>query len=191
MLEWGNGHCIYWINVTWTEIFGFLMKGKRRRVWFSFLRRVCDRECTVCEPLDTGISFSAGWFSFVSEAFLHIVEKVSLAFIILHYIVFRVEVPIRNISRKCMNVLGCLKTTDWITQLLCNSTGYNRPHSILVENLDKKHGWQGVIRRWGGRGKRGLEECFVSQAGRAQAAGMLYGYKVIPSSSLFGVPVGR
>ena len=90
-----------------------------------------------CEPLATGISFSAGWFSFVSEAFLHIVEKVSIAFIILPYINFRIEVPI-HISHKCMNVLGCLKTTDWITQLLCNSTGYNRPHSILVENLDKK-----------------------------------------------------
>ena len=37
------------------------------------------------EPLETGISFAAGCCSFVSEALLHIVEKVSLAFIILHY----------------------------------------------------------------------------------------------------------
>ena len=136
----------------------FWCNDKRRGVWFSFLRRVCDRECTVWEPLETGISFAAGCCSFVSEAFLHIVEKVSLAFIILQYITLRIEVPIRNISRKCMNVLGCLKTTDWITQLLCNSTGYNRPHSILVENLEKKTwlagshpevGWEGQVRTGG------------------------------------------
>ena len=28
MLEWGNGHCIYWINVTWTEMFCFIDQGK-------------------------------------------------------------------------------------------------------------------------------------------------------------------